>query len=200
MNIIFCRHGETEYNLLGKYQGLSDSPLTKKGEMQARHIGKFLKDNYSVQRLIISPLPRVKATTDIINKYIHAEVIIVPELIERSMGEWEGRNDEEIGKPELVKQREKNRFHFIIEGSYNGVPSESYAQVYDRIKVFLENEIIQYYPTNGDLVVVTHHGVMLAVAKYYLHLSDEETGNLHIQNNMIGILDSNHIFRIKTII
>ncbi len=200
MNIIFCRHGETEYNLLGKYQGLSDSPLTKKGEMQARHIGKFLKDNYSVQRLIISPLPRVKATTDIINKYIHAEVIVVPELIERSMGEWEGRNDEEIGKPELVKQREKNRFHFIMEGSYNGVPSESYAQVYDRIKVFLENEIVQYYTTNGDLVVVSHHGIQLAVAKYYLHLSDEEASKLHMQNNMVGILDSDNIFRIETII
>src|SRR4051812_24393478 len=99
--IYLVRHGETEFNLLGRLQGRFDSPLTPKGVTQAEAIGRHLRtlvglpDDWIV---VSSPLARTVRTAEIIRAEtgIASDVITDHRLREISMGSWDGLSREEI--------------------------------------------------------------------------------------------------------
>lgn len=95
--ICLIRHGETDWNALGKLQGQTDVPLNANGRKQADDCGQFLKE-YDWEILISSPLKRAKETAEIINRHLHLPFTIMPEFAERSFGEAEGMTPEEREK------------------------------------------------------------------------------------------------------
>ena len=61
----FIRHGETEWNTKGIYQGLTDIPLSEKGEKQAEYLGKrFQNKALKVDAIYSSPLQRAVKTAE----------------------------------------------------------------------------------------------------------------------------------------
>lgn len=82
------RHGQSEWNAEGRWQGQADIPLTDLGRAQARAATKRIG---SFDMIAASPLLRASETAAIIAAAIGmGPVIAVPKLVERSAGEWSG--------------------------------------------------------------------------------------------------------------
>ena len=75
--IYIVRHGETDWNVLGKLQGSKDIPLNEKGIEQAKELREILKD-VKFDIVFASPLQRTLKTAEIIcdNEIIKDERII----------------------------------------------------------------------------------------------------------------------------
>ncbi|MBP1971316.1 putative phosphatase [Virgibacillus natechei] len=92
--ICLIRHGETDWNAIGKLQGSTNIPLNNKGIQQAEECGAFLiPSDYDV--LIASPLKRAKRTAEIINSYLNLPLVEMEDFVERSFGDAEGMTVEE---------------------------------------------------------------------------------------------------------
>ncbi|WP_347568708.1 histidine phosphatase family protein [Neobacillus sp. MM2021_6] len=88
------RHGETDWNAIGRIQGSTDIPLNEKGVQQAEECGVFLKRT-SWDVIITSPLKRAKVTAEIINSSINIPLVVMEEFKEKFFGEAEGLTFEE---------------------------------------------------------------------------------------------------------
>jgi len=83
------RHGQTDWNIDLRLQGSTDIPLNETGRNQARLAASVLnREDWDV--IIASPLSRAKDTADIVALEFGMNVVVVPELIERSFGVAEG--------------------------------------------------------------------------------------------------------------
>jgi broad specificity phosphatase PhoE len=93
-----ARHGETAWSLSGRHTGLTDVPLTERGERNARRLGERLK-GLEIARAFTSPLQRAARTCELAGFGARAEVD--PNLVEWNYGRYEGRTTDEIlaGRP-----------------------------------------------------------------------------------------------------
>lgn len=93
-SICLVRHGETDWNALGKIQGRTDITLNGRGILQADECRQFLM-KYKWDVIITSPLKRAKETAEIINKDSNIPLIVMDEFLERYFGSAEGMTMEE---------------------------------------------------------------------------------------------------------
>ena len=91
--IYVARHGETAWSLSGQHTGLTDLPLTERGERNARRLGERLK-GLSFAKVFTSPLQRAARTCELAGFGAGAEVD--GDLLEWNYGEYEGRRTAEI--------------------------------------------------------------------------------------------------------
>jgi len=85
--IYLARHGETEWSLSGQHTGLTDLPLTPRGEEHARKLGARLR-GLSFTRVFASPLQRAARTCELAG--FGAEAETMPDLVEWDYGAYEG--------------------------------------------------------------------------------------------------------------
>jgi broad specificity phosphatase PhoE len=91
--IYLARHGETAWSLSGQHTGLTDLPLTERGERNARRLGKRLAGlNFS--KVFTSPLQRARRTCELAGFGAVAETDA--NLVEWNYGDYEGRRTAEI--------------------------------------------------------------------------------------------------------
>lgn len=114
------RHGETDWNAIGKLQGKTDIPLNGAGILQAEECSEFLKTS-QWDVIITSPLKRAKQTAEIINKNVIVPVVEMEEFLERDYGDAEGMTYEErISKfPNKIYPNQEERASLnkrVIEG------------------------------------------------------------------------------------
>ncbi len=88
-----ARHGETAWSLSGQHTGLTDIPLTEKGEQDARLLGERLR-GMTFARVFTSPLQRAKRTCEIAG--FGGVAVVDPDLVEWNYGDYEGRTRGEI--------------------------------------------------------------------------------------------------------
>ena len=91
--VYLARHGETAWSLSGQHTGLTDLPLTDRGERNARRLGELLKE-LSFAKVFASPLRRAVRTCELAGFGARAEVD--RDLLEWNYGEYEGRRTAEI--------------------------------------------------------------------------------------------------------
>src|SRR4051794_3516093 len=91
--IYLARHGETAWSVSGQHTGLTDIPLTERGQRNAQQLGKRLEGT-TFARVFTSPLQRAAKTCELAGFGAGAEVM--PELVEWNYGEYEGRRTSEI--------------------------------------------------------------------------------------------------------
>lgn len=92
--ICLVRHGETDWNAMGKIQGRTDIPLNATGKQQARECGQCLASSHW-DRIVTSPLKRAKQTAEIINQSLQLPMEEMEEFVERAYGDAEGMTREE---------------------------------------------------------------------------------------------------------
>lgn len=97
VRIILIRHGETTWNVEGRYQGQEDTPLSPTGIAQGKAAGLALKD-ISIDAAVSGPLSRAFDTCRFITKYHHVNIRIDERITEISHGRWEGVHADEIKK------------------------------------------------------------------------------------------------------
>jgi len=91
--VYLARHGETAWSLSGQHTGLTDLPLTDRGERNSRRLVERLK-GLSFNKVFTSPLQRAMKTCELAGFGPRAE--IDRDLLEWNYGEYEGRRTEEI--------------------------------------------------------------------------------------------------------
>jgi broad specificity phosphatase PhoE len=91
--IYLARHGETAWSLSGQHTGLTDFPLTERGEDNARRLGERLRGS-TFARVFTSPLQRAARTCELAGFGTVAEVD--GDLREWNYGDYEGRRTVEI--------------------------------------------------------------------------------------------------------
>ena len=88
-NICFLRHGQTSWNVEGKWQGHTDIGLNETGLFQANNISELLKDQ-KFEAIYSSDLRRAYSTAEIINRHHNLPIIKDERLREQNLGNWEG--------------------------------------------------------------------------------------------------------------
>src|SRR6266704_1393178 len=91
--IYLARHGETAWSLSGQHTGLTDLPLTDRGERNARALGQRL-GGLAFDKVLTSPLQRAVRTCELAGFGAIAEPD--PDLVEWNYGQYEGRRTAEI--------------------------------------------------------------------------------------------------------
>ncbi len=93
--VYLARHGETAWSLTGQHTGLTDLPLTERGERNARRLGARLS-GLAIARVFTSPLKRAFRTCELAG--FGSVAVVDPDLVEWDYGEYEGRTSAEILK------------------------------------------------------------------------------------------------------
>jgi probable phosphoglycerate mutase len=98
--ILLARHGETEFNLQRRAQGVADSPLTPLGLRQAHAMASLVADLVArepgVWRMVSSPLGRAVATAKVFSEHVGLPFDLDHRLREHSMGEFDGLHVDEF--------------------------------------------------------------------------------------------------------
>ena len=86
--LLLVRHGQSEWNADGRWQGQADPPLSDLGRLQARAAGATIG---AVDAIVASPLERAHHTAMAISESVGVgPVLVVDDLMERHAGEWQG--------------------------------------------------------------------------------------------------------------
>lgn len=170
--LVLVRHGQTDWNLEGRYQGGSDVPLNATGREQAERLAMELSAS-RYEAVYSSPLRRSLDTARAIAQGRGLEVYLDPRLKEIDLGEWEGMLATHIAAeyPELYRQWEKDPRLVRPPGG------ESIREVHDRAVAAVE-EMVSKHP-GGTLCLVTHKTAMVVIRSHYLGLDlREEMGKM----------------------
>jgi broad specificity phosphatase PhoE len=151
------RHGQTDWNLAGRWQGQSPDapPLNRVGRKQVLALCSKLK-HLPISAIYASDLVRSQQTAELLAAPLGMQVILEPRLREMHLGDWEGMFSEEIRAryPHELDERARDPIHTAAPGG------ESPVQMAARV-VAAANEIgIRHC---GETVMLVAHGVSLAV-------------------------------------
>lgn len=172
------RHGETEFNVEGKFQGQSDSPLTEDGKDQIYQVARMLKmelgDDIHNWEIISSPLGRAMDSTKILCETLAYDLNKVQtdeRLAEVSVGDWAGLYIEDIKAqwPRLLEGTNHYNWYF------NSLGGERYADVEGRVKAFLES-----VKDKEKLIVVAHGVTSRIIRGLYQNLDKDEALSLEV--------------------
>jgi broad specificity phosphatase PhoE len=144
------RHGETEWSKSGQHTGISDLPLTERGEQAARRVGRFLART-PVDQVFCSPLQRARRTAELAGI---TDPVVDPELVEWDYGDYEGRTRAQV--------REQDPDWTVWK---DGAPGgESPQQVSDRV----DGLIGKYAGLTGRVLLVAHGHVLRALGARWI--------------------------------
>ena len=88
-NFYFLRHGQTAWNVEGRFQGHSDIPLNEVGLAQAHDAAKILA-RCPIDLIVTSPLMRARRTAEIVSAQLGKPLLFDDDLKERRFGAFEG--------------------------------------------------------------------------------------------------------------
>jgi probable phosphoglycerate mutase len=153
--VYLVRHGETEWNKLGRFQGSTDLELSEAGIQQARCLK--CRFNGDFDYIFSSPLKRALHTANVICDNIEKKPVIIDELTEINFGAWEGLTLDEI------KVKYSKDFHAWrtneIDGPFTG-GELSIRNASIRAKNAI-NDIVNKH-RGSKLVIVAHGGIIKA--------------------------------------
>lgn len=174
-NLILVRHGKSEWNVKGLWQGQIDDPLHSEGIIEAKNMAYLIKD-LRIDKVYTSKLIRAIDTEKTITKElgINPPVIENKALNEKDYGIYDGKN-----KWEVEKEVGEEKFQKIRRGwDYPITHGETLEDVYNRVVPYYEDQILPDLK-NGENVLISAHGNSLrALIKYLNNLSVEEVQNL----------------------
>ena len=167
MELYFVRHGKTQWNLEGKYQGgHGDSPLLSESLHDIGLLAKRLED-VEIDHMYSSPLPRAKTTAETLIKDLHRDVdlSIVDDLREFDLGIMEGRKFSELERemPEVIyafRHQPKDYDYDLIRG-------ESFEEVAQRTTGAVQR-IVEANHEKGSVVIVSHGAALVTMIQSLL--------------------------------
>jgi broad specificity phosphatase PhoE len=174
--LILARHGETDWNREGIWQGHGDPPLNDLGRRQAAELAERLAD-VEIHALYSSDLRRAYETAEIIGAAKGLEITAEPDLREMDVGSWSGLTSEEIATqfPGMTHHdgEEREAFDARAVGVVRRI-----AGVHEGCRV----------------LVVTHGGVVRALQRHALGepldvLGNCETASFRFEDSTVARID-----------
>ncbi len=179
--VVLIRHGQTEWNIAGKYQGQSDVVLSDKGIEQAR----CLAQNFPLEQLdavYASDLSRALVTAEQVARHFGCVVQPEPSLREMNFGEWEGLTYKQIAAqwPEAMGTFFQRPDMLEIPGG------EGFAVLQERAVKCIEEIVASNV---GKTVAVVAHGAILrTILTHVLHMPLRYVWTIRQDNTAVNIL------------
>ena len=154
LHLTLIRHGPTEWNETGRFQGRTDLSLSALGHAHARAIATALRED-AILKVYSSDLRRAKETAHAVAGARAVPLVEDARLREFDFGRWEGLTWDEILAldPELARRpRSAARY-------YRPAGGESFESVRLRVRAFLDDVIAR---DESPIAIVTHAGVLHA--------------------------------------
>ncbi len=190
LKLFLLRHGKTLWNLEGRYQGISDTSLTKEGIQQAKLAAKYLsKVNFS--GIYSSPLGRALETSEVFKKVLKKGYMVRENLKEINFGKWEGLKFDEIN------EKYNSDYHNWLKDPYTYPPTEGESFVSLTKRALMElKKISEENPDNSNILIISHGGLIVALLVYWLRIPPEKWSSIIQSHGAINIvfLDKNFTY------
>ena len=148
--VYLARHGETAWSLTGQHTGLTDLPLTERGERNARHLGSRLA-GLTFAAVFSSPLQRAFRTCELSG--FGGAAVIDPDLVKWDYGAYEGRTSADI-------LEERPDWQLFRDGCPDGETPRHAAARADRV-------IARIRAVGGDVLVFSSgHFIRVLAARW----------------------------------
>lgn len=151
--VYLARHGETAWTISRQHTGLTDLPLTERGERTARRLGERLK-GLTFANVLTSPLQRAARTCELAGFNAVAE--IEKDLVEWDYGQYEGRRTEEI-------RAERPDWELFRDGCPGGESPQQVSVRADRV-------VKRVRAVSGNVLIFTSGHFMRVLATRWLGL------------------------------
>ncbi len=186
IRLLLVRHGETEWNRQGKFQGQIDVPLNDNGRLQAQKAAAFLKD-VALDFAVSSTMQRPKETAEIILQH-HPSIQLELQdgFREISHGLWEGKLETEI-EQEFPGELQRWR---TVPAEVQMPEGENLQQVWER-SVTAWEYCVQMALTKQlkTGIVVAHDATNKTLLCHVLGLSSENFWNFRQGNGAVSVID-----------
>jgi len=169
--IFLVRHGQIDYGKEKRYIGIIDIPLSNAGIGQAQRLREFFS-GMELEKAFTSPLTRCLQTTGILLQGSNTDTVVLNELKEINMGEWENQTIDFIKErfPEMYAKRGANLDSFIPPGG------ESFEHLQKRVMPAFENIVAN---TAGNILIVGHAGVNRVILSKLVGLPLQDIFKIH---------------------
>ncbi|HAJ95165.1 MAG TPA: alpha-ribazole phosphatase [Actinobacteria bacterium] len=164
VKLFLIRHGQTSWNMEGRYQGSCDIELNSTGVKQAELVSKYLS-RVKFLKIYSSPLKRTMKTANIINKRTEAEIKTYDDLKEVDFGKWEGLRFKQIDKDYHVD------YQRWLTDPYSNRPTggENFKELTLRTTSVIDS-IVAESTDDSSVAIITHGGVILSLLVYWLQI------------------------------
>jgi broad specificity phosphatase PhoE len=171
-HVLLTRHGQSEWNALGRWQGQADPPLSDLGRRQAHEAARSLG---ALNAIWASDLCRAAETAVIIGEDIGVgPVVLDPDLRERDAGEWTG----------LTRAQIERRYPGFLPDGRRPPGWETDEELRARARRALQR--IADAAPGGDVLVVTHAGLVFTIER---HLGVEHTRLANVEGRWVTVAD-----------
>lgn len=173
--VYLARHGETEWSLTGRHTGMSDIPLTERGEHNARRLGERLR-GLDFAKVFASPLRRASRTCELAGFMANAEVD--PDLVEWDYGSYEGRRTVEI-------HRERPDWNLFRHGCPDGESLNQIGARADRV-------VSRVRAVDGNVLLFSSGHFLRVLTARWLALEPSAGGHFLLSTASLSILGYEH--------
>jgi phosphoserine phosphatase len=189
VRLLLVRHGETDWNRQGRFQGQIDIPLNETGHQQAQQAADFLQ-SMPLDFAVTSPMKRPKETAEaILQKHPQIALGEEPNFCEISHGTWEGKLEAEIEQEypgDLERWRVEPETVQMPEG-------ENLQQVWDRA-IAAWNIMVQSAraESNGSVrvgLVVAHDATNKVILSHVVGAGAEKFWSFKQGNGAVSVID-----------
>lgn len=183
--IYFIRHGETDWNLQGRWQGHADIPLNDIGRRQAVLMAQRLQqEGIQFEAIYSSDLTRAFQTAWELGAQVRVPVQLLPPLREIDIGAWSGMTTPEIRERFPIETRLMEEGQDIPRGG-----GETLAALMRRVVAAVETTTRRH--PGKTLAMVTHGGCIRAALSHALDASGSWATLPHIGNTSLTIIECN---------
>ncbi|MFC4321337.1 histidine phosphatase family protein [Litchfieldia salsa] len=175
LTLYFVRHGETQYNVEKRMQGFCDSPLTEKGILQAKSVGRGLADIDFVAAYA-SDSQRVQDTAKYAIGDRNIPLKIDARFREMNFGVLESLVEEEIKSlyGNILETLFRSGLNLNLDAS--APEGESFVQLFTRTEEVVK-EIVANHALEGGNILIFSHGV--TIGNYLLQLTNSRDFTIH---------------------
>ena len=185
--LVLIRHGESEWNALGKWTGWTDVSITAEGAELSRQLGAKLAD-LPIDIAYNSELKRTKETLDAVLEgtgQASVERRASSAVNERDYGVFTGKLKEEV-RAEIGDEA-----YLLLRRGWDRPieDGESLKDVYTRVLPFYQQEITPLLLEGKNILIVGHGNSLRAMVKYIENISDEDISSFEFGHNLAIVFE-----------
>jgi len=179
--VLLLRHGATAHSGQMRFSGIGDIPLSPLGEEQIRRAASRLAGE-SVQAIVSSPLPRARASADLVSGLTGLTVSLDDDARETDFGDWEGRTFTEV-REHWPADLER----WLADPEVSPPGGESFAETARRVARVRER-LVAAYP-GGRVLLVSHVTPIKTLVQQALEAPPRALFRLHLDVASLTVLD-----------